>query len=305
MRVAVLGVHGLVGEAFSRNLPEKQLLLSREDLDFTDIHQLSSVLKSHDIDTVINCAAVVGGIYLNRTAPYDMFSSNILLSESILKSCIAAGVSDLVQFCSNCSYPVIASQPYKESALFEGPSHKLNRGYASAKIAAVHSGQCAEDQGLIRVYHPIPCSLFGRNDNYSLNNSHFVAAAIRKIYEATQASQSTVEFWGSGKPFREFMFADNLVSAVLLLLENKLSYDPINIGPGVDTPIKEIINYIAQYSGFQGRVVWDDSKPDGAMHKLLDSSVIKSHGWDIIFPLSQSLSDTYVHYIGNLSALRR
>ena len=154
------------------------------------------------------------------------------------------GVSDLVQFCSNCSYPVLASQPYKESALFDGPSHKLNRGYASAKIAAVHAGQCAEDQGLIRVYHPIPCSLFGRNDNYSLNNSHFVAAAIRKIYEASQANKSTVEFWGSGKPFREFMFADNLVSAVLLLLEHKLSYEPINIGPGVDTPIKEIINYI-------------------------------------------------------------
>ena len=170
MRVAVLGVQGLVGDAFSRCLPGKQLLLSREDLDFTDSLQLTLLLKSHDIDTVINCAAVVGGIELNRTAPYDMFSSNILLSESILKSCISAGVADLVQFCSNCSYPVLAKQPYKESSLFEGLPHKLNRGYASAKIASLHSGQCAEAQGLIRVYHPIPCSLFGRNDNYSLNN---------------------------------------------------------------------------------------------------------------------------------------
>ena len=305
MRVAVLGINGLVGDAFCRKFPEKQLLLSRKDLDFTDVDQLSLILKSHNIDTVINCAAVVGGIELNRTVPYDIFSSNILLSESVLKSCISAGVSDLVQFCSNCSYPALVNQPYRESALFDGLPHNLNRGYAAAKIASVHSGQCAEAQGLIRVYHPIPCSLFGRNDNYSLSNSHFVAAAIRKIYEATQSHQSTVEFWGSGKPYREFMFADNLVSAVLILLEKQLSYNPINIGPGFDTPIKEIIDYISQYSGYNGRIAWDTSKPDGAMHKLLDSSIIKSHGWDINYPLQNSLLETYRFYSENISMLRR
>ena len=305
MRVAILGVNGLLGDAFRRKFQNPQLLLSRQNIDFVDSEGLSRILKSHQIDTVINCAAVVGGIELNRTKPYDMFSSNISLSESVLKACINSGVSDLVQFCSNCSYPAISNQPYKESTLFDGPSHKLNKGYASAKIASVHSGQCAEDQGLIRVYHPIPCSLFGLNDNYSLANSHFVAAAIRKIYEAKLLNKTNVEFWGTGKPYREFLCADNVPSAIKLLLENKYSYDPINIGTGRDTPIKDVINFLISHSKFKGEVKWDSSKPDGAMHKLLDSALITAMGWKHEYDLFDSLSMTYDFYSHNNNSLRK
>lgn len=305
MRVAVLGVDGLLGDAFRRNFKESQLLLSRKDIDFLDFNGLSNLLKSNHIDTVINCAAVVGGIELNRKKPYDMFSLNISLSESILKSCISSDVSDLVQFCSNCSYPTLASQPYKESALFEGLAHKFNQGYAAAKIASVHSGQCAEDQGLIRVYHPIPCSLFGLNDNYSESNSHFVAAAIRKIFEANQSSQAFVEFWGSGKPYREFMFADNIPSAIKHILACKSSYNPINIGTGKDTSIKDVIEHLISFSNFNGNVRWDTSKPDGAMHKLLDSSKITSLGWEPKHNLFESLSRTYEFYCKHYDNLRK
>lgn len=305
MRVAVLGKSGLVGDAFVRNLTNIQLLVGRKDINLKNSGELSRLLNKNQIDTVINCSAVVGGINLNRSKPYDMFSENIALSESVLRASIDSGVTDLVQFCSNCSYPVVAEQPYNESDLFNGPAHKLNKGYASAKIAAVHSGQCAEQQGLIRVYHPIPCSLFGRNDNYSTNNSHFVAAAIRKIYEANKLNKESVEFWGTGNPYREFMYADNLVSAVNLLIEKRLSYEPINIGPGVDTPIKNIIATLTKKSGFEGRVVWDKTKPDGALHKLLDSSIIKSHGWSILHKLEDSLMETYDFYSNNLEMLRR
>ena len=305
MNIAVLGINGLVGDAFRRNLEDPQLLLSRDNFDFLDTDQLRATLKANQIDTVINCAAIVGGIELNRTKPYKMFSENISLSESILKSCITSGVANLVQFCSNCSYPVDSQQPYKEQTLFDGPSHKLNKGYASAKIASVQAGQCAEDQGLIRVYHPIPCSLFGKNDNYSASNSHFVAAAIRKIYEAKSNGQNSVTFWGTGKPYREFMYADNLVSAIKTLLEKKMSYQPVNIGPGIDTPIKDIINLISGFANFSGKILWDSSKPDGALHKLLDSNIIKSCGWEPSHSLEESLSITYRFYQDNLHKLRR
>ena len=304
MRFAILGKNGLVGDAFRRNLNDVQLLVGREDIDLKDTNKLEQSLRENKIDTVINAAAIVGGIELNRSKPYDMLSENISLSESILRASINSGVSNLVQFCSNCSYPVDAKQPYKENDLFNGPAHKLNKGYASAKITAVHSGQCAEQQGLIKVYHPIPCSLFGKNDNYSKSNSHFVAAAIRKIYEAKESNRESVEFWGSGKPYREFMYADNLVSAVRLLIDKELSYSPINIGPGEDTPIKEVIEIIKEISGFKGSVIWDKTKPDGAMHKLLDSSIIKSHGWSISKPLYSSLLETYNFYADNKSMLR-
>lgn len=219
MRIAVRDINGLVGDAFYRLLYKTQLFPKRDDVDLLDTHKLSLILKSDQIEVATNCAAVVGEIQLNRIRSYVVFYSNIVLSQATLQACISSGVSDLVQSSSNCSYPDPATQPYKESALFDSPSHKLNCGYASAKIASVHAGQCAEDQGLIRVYHPIPCSLFGRNDNCCQNNSHFIAEAIRKIFEAKPLNQASVHFWDTGTTYRESMYADNLVCAVLLLLK--------------------------------------------------------------------------------------
>lgn len=304
MRSAILGTKGLVGDAFSRNCSHAVLFLSREDVDLLDTAALSNLLITNRIDTVINCAAKVGGIELNRSEPYHMFTANISIGLSVLRASISAGVSNLVQFCSNCAYPVSAQQPYKESTLLDGPSHHLNKGYAAAKLAALQAGQCAETQGLIRVFHPIPCSLFGLRDNYSLTNSHFIAAAIRKVHSATSRDCKEIQFWGTGKPYREFMFADHVVSAVDNLLEKKLSYDPVNIGTGVDTPIKDIIEHICSHSGYEGTLCWDHSKPDGAMHKLLDSSTLYSHGWEPPLDLYPRLSQTFDYYLSNLDTLR-
>jgi GDP-L-fucose synthase len=188
-------------------------------------------------------------------------------------------VTDLVQFCSNCVYPVNAVQPYKEVDLFMGEPVKANKGYAAAKIACVHAGQAAEDQYGLRVYHPIPCSLYGFSDNYDINNSHFIPAVIRKISEAVDQDVEAITFWGSGTPRREFLFADELASAINIMLEKQYSYHPLNIGPGVDTPIRDIISLVSDHAGFKGEVLWDENKPDGALRKLLDSSLLKSWGW--------------------------
>jgi GDP-L-fucose synthase len=304
MRSAILGSKGLVGDAFSRNCSHAVLFLSRQDVDLLDTAALSDLLIANRIDTVVNCAAKVGGIELNRSEPYNMFTYNISISLSVLQASISAGASNLVQFCSNCAYPVSAHQPYKESTLLDGPPYHLNKGYAAAKLSALKAGQCAEDQGLIRVFHPIPCSLFGLRDNYSLNNSHFIAAVIRKVYSAVSLDDKKIEFWGTGNPYREFMFADHLVSAIDHLLEKQLSYDPVNIGTGVDTPIKDIIEHICTYSGYRGSIYWDHSKPDGALHKLLDSSILYSHGWEPPLDLLSRLSETFDYFVSNQDTLR-
>ena len=304
MRTAILGSKGLVGESLSRTLPSIELALSRKDLDVSDTNQLCKILRYNQIDTVINCAAYVGGIELNRSRPYDMYLRNIQISQSVLTASIQSGISDLVQFCSNCAYPITAQQPYKESSLFEGLPHKLNRGYAAAKITAVHAGQAAESQKLIRVYHPIPCSLFGFHDNYNTSESHFIPAAIRKIFDAVRENAHSIRFWGTGRPFREFMFADNLGSAIMIILDNRLSYNPINIGSGLDTPINNIVSHISSRAGYLGDVTWDRSKPDGVMHKLLDSGYIYSHGWSPPCDLYDSLNATCDFYLQNMSQLR-
>lgn len=274
-----MGSRGLVGDAMARTKNNVVLALSREDCDVTDTSKLASILRREKIDVLINCAAKVGGIQLNRTEPYTMYQTNSQIGYSVLQASLQSGVTDLVQLCSNCAYPANAIQPYKEVDLLMGEPVKANKGYSAAKIACLHAGQAAEDQFGLRVYHPIPCSLFGLADNYDPNNSHFIPAVIRKIKEAVEQKLDTITFWGTGTPRREFLFADELSSAINIMLDKRYSYYPLNIGPGLDTPIRDIITIISAHAGYKGQILWDQTKPDGALKKLLDSSLLKSWGW--------------------------
>jgi len=304
VRIAILGSKGLVGESLSRTLPSVAVTLSRSEVDLTNVQELAHILKLNQIDVVINCAAYVGGIALNTSRPFDMFAFNIHLTQAVLQASINAGVNDLVQFCSNCAYPVASIQPYKEVSIFDGLSQESNRGYAASKIAALHAGQCAEKQGLIRVYHPVPCSLFGFHDNYRLSESHFVPAVIRKLHEAVISKVLRIEFWGTGKPLRELMFVDDIASAISILLQKRASYNPINIGSGTEIEIKNVVDHISRFAGFCGDVIWDNTKPDGVSRKLLDSSRINSLGWAPSFELKTSLANTYNFFRENRSRLR-
>jgi GDP-L-fucose synthase len=296
MRIAILGSHGLVGEAMTRTMDNVVLALSREVCDVTDTSKLISLLRREKIDVVMNCAAKVGGIQLNRMEPYTMYQANSQIGYSVLQACLQSDVTDLVQLCSSCAYPADAIQPYKESELLMGEPVKSNKGYAAAKIASLHAGQAAEDQFGLRVYHPIICSLFGLADNFNPNDSHFVPAVIRKIKEAVDQSLDTITFWGTGKPRREYLFADELSSAINMMLERRYSYLPLNIGPGVDVPISDIISTISCHAGFKGHILWDETKPDGALKKLLDSSLVKSWGWLPAEPLVDTLCKTYDYF---------
>lgn len=304
-RVAILGSDGLVGDALARTLDQEIVLcLGRSDCDLNVTSKLARFLRSEKINLVINCAAVVGGIEVNRNSPYDLFSNNITLPLSVINACLQADIPQLVQFCSNCSYPAQAEQPYKESDFFLGPPVETNLGYASAKTAAVRAAQCVESQYGLKVYHPIPCSLFGLNDNFSLANSHFIPAVIRKISDASVNNSPSLTFWGSGKPLREFLFADAIASAIMTVINADYSYHPINIGSGSDTPIQDIISCLVDHSGYNGQIYWDTTKPDGALRKLLDSSLLNSLGWQPPSNFLDSLKYTYDFFLKNKASLR-
>lgn len=296
MRVAIIGSRGLVGDALSRNLEEDIIKISRDKIDCLETENLSLFLKKEKIDVVINCAAYVGGIDINRQKPYTMFRKNLELSQSVLNACIASNIKSLVQFCSNCAYPKNATQPYKEIELLNGKSVNTNQGYAAAKIAGFQAGIAAHNEYGIDVYHPIPCSLFGYRDNYNLANSHFVAAAIRKISKAVRLNEEKIVFWGTGTPYRELLFADELGNVIKKILDSKLANEPINIATGVDTPISRIIEIISSVAGFKGEIKWDTSKPDGAIHKLLDNTKMKKLNWKLRDNLEESLAKTYRHF---------
>ncbi len=296
MRVAVIGSRGLVGDALCRNLQEDIIEINRDNCNILDTKHLRDFLYREKIDVAINCAACVGGIHLNRKRPYTMFRLNLELNQSVLNACIRSDTNKLVQFCSNCAYPREAIQPYKEIDLFNGQSANTNQGYAAAKIAGLQAGIAAHSEYGIDVYHPIPCSLFGYRDNYNINNSHFVAAAIRKIHEAVKYRESSILFWGTGKPCREILFADELANAIKKILEANLANEPVNIATGIDTPIIKIIEIISTIAGYKGEIRWDKSKPDGALHKLLNNTKMKELNWEPQKNLEESLRKTFVHY---------
>ena len=296
MKIAVLGANGLVGDALARNLEADIFKLKKEKMDVLNTDMLRDYLKSERFELVINCAAYVGGIELNRKKQYTMFSKNIEINQSVINACIASDIGKLVLFCSNCVYPVKAIQPYNENDIFNGDAIETNQGYAAAKIAGIQAGRAAHQEYGIDVYHPIPCSLFGYRDNYKREKSHFIAAAISKIYGAVERGDREIKFWGTGKPCRELLFADELASALSKILEKGMANEPINIGTGEETPIREVIEILSEIAGYNGDITWDNSKPDGAMHKLLDNSKMKQLNWKPKLSLRETLKKTYKYF---------
>ena len=296
MRIAILGADGLVGEALSRNLKRELITIRRKDVDIRETKKLRNLLKKERIDMAINCAAYVGGIEMNRMKPYTMFKSNIEITQSVINACIEVEIGEMVLFGSNCMYPKNAKQPFREEDLFKGESVETNQGYAAAKIAGIQSSIAANKEYGINIYHPIPCSLYGYRDNYDLNKSHFVAAAIRKISNAASKGSKEIVFWGSGKPYREILFADEIAEAIEIIVKNKIVNRPINIGTGVDTPIKKVIESISKLTNYKGEIKWDITKPDGALHKLLDNQKIKELGWKTKYTLEEGLEKTLKYY---------
>ena len=303
----ITGKHGLIGSSFVRlfnrnNVPF--LSISRKDLNLLDFEKTIDFFKEHKFETIINCAALVGGIKANSSRQYDFLSENMRIQNNLIDASIQSNIKNIVFLNSNCSYPANASQPFTESSYFDGDPHQSNLGYALAKRSAFLQSIPLLNQYKIKTFHPIPCSLYGPNDNFNLENSHFIAAVIRKIVNAKESKKEKIEFWGSGNPRREFMHVDDAAIGIKYLIDNKLSGKLINICWGEDHKIKEIIDICKKIIGFDGDVIWDSDKPDGMMRKLQSPKILKDLGWEPQITLKDGLNKTINWFLANRDKLR-
>ena len=303
----ITGQDGLIGSAMVRLFKKKKLSFlstSRKDLNLLDYSKTTEFFKENKFETIINCAALVGGIKANSSRQYDFLSENMRIQNNIMDASIKSGIKNIVFLNSNCSYPSNALQPYLESTYFDGEPHQSNLGYALAKRSAFLQSIPLLNQYDIKTFHPIPCSLYGPNDNFNLENSHFIAAVIRKIIQAKECKKATLDFWGSGNPRREFMHVDDAADGIKYLIDNNHSGKLINICWGKDHKIKKIIDICKEIIGFDGEVLWDSSKPDGMMQKLQSPEILKNAGWKPKILLEEGLINTINWFLGNPDKLR-
>ena len=304
MKIYVAGHRGLVGSAIVRAIEKGAHHVwvgkTHADLDLLDRNAVFDYMASEKPDSVIIAAAKVGGIHANNTYPVQFLTENLQIETNLMDAAHAAGIPRLLFLGSSCVYPRHAQQPIKEEYLLTGELEKTNEAYALAKISGLKLVQAYRNQYGNRWISAMPTNMYGPGDNFDLENSHVLPALIRKFHEAQVANAKSVTLWGSGSPLREFLHADDLASACLFLLENYDDEIAINIGTGVDISIQDLGELISKVVGFQGKIEWDSSKPDGTPRKLLDISRITALGWKPTISLEAGLEDTYSSYLENL-----
>jgi GDP-L-fucose synthase len=296
----VAGHRGLVGSAIWRHLESQGFtaLLGRSsaDLDLRARDQVFDFYAENRPRYVILAAAKVGGIMANSTCPADFLSDNLRIQVNVLDAAAAFGVERLLFLGSSCIYPKHAPQPLKEEYLLTGALEPSNDAYAIAKIAGILHVQALRRQRGVRFISAMPTNMYGPNDNFDLETSHVLPAMIRKFHDAKVAGLDQVTLWGSGAPRREFLYADDLARACLMLLERYDKAETINVGTGEDVSIAELAGTVAAAVGFEGRLAWDRTKPDGTPRKLLDVSKINRLGWNASTPLDQGVRGTCEWY---------
>jgi GDP-L-fucose synthase len=261
--------------------------------DLRNLQKTRELLLDIKPDVVIDAAAKVGGILANSTEPVDFLLNNLQIQTNLFSACHEANVRKVVFLSSSCVYPKLAEQPIKESSLLTGSLEDTNSAYAIAKIAGMRLIQAYRQQYNRHWISVMPTNLFGMFDNFSTNSSHVLPALIRKFHDAKTNNESKVILWGSGMPKRELMEVNEFARALLLVVDKYDDLETINIGTGKDLTIKEISDIVKNVVGFQGEVVWDDSKPDGTPRKLLDITKLKNLGYESQVDLKIGITNTY------------
>lgn len=316
-RIFVAGHRGMVGSALIRRLQalghDNIVTASRSELDLTNQTAVQGFFDQEAIDQVYLAAAKVGGIHANNAYPADFIYQNLMIEANIIQAAHAAGVQRLLFLGSSCIYPKHAEQPMREEALLTGTLEPTNEPYAIAKIAGIKLCESYNRQHGRDYRSVMPTNLYGPNDNYHPDNSHVIPALLRRFHEATQRGDAEVVVWGSGKPMREFLHVDDMAAASVHVMnlpseafqthtQPMLSH--INVGTGVDCTIRELAETIARVTGFQGRLVFDASKPDGTPRKLMDVSRLKALGWQASVSLEDGLRDAYQWYLNHQDTAR-
>ena len=296
----VAGHRGLVGSAVWRHLEQRGHtdLVGRtsSELDLRDRPAVDAFFDEVRPTYVVLAAAKVGGIVANSTYPADFLSENVRIQVNVLDAAARTGVQRLLFLGSSCIYPKYADQPIREESLLTGPLEETNDAYAIAKIAGVLHVQALRRQHGSSFISAMPTNLYGANDNFDPETSHVLPALVRKFAEAKLSGAASVELWGTGRPRREFLWADDLARACVTLLERYDEPEPINIGVGEDLTIKELALLIADVVGFDGSLTFDPSRPDGTPRKVLDVSRIRRLGWKPEMPLREGIERIYLSY---------
>lgn len=305
-KIFVAGHRGLVGSAIKRELEARGyfniLTRTHNELDLTNSHAVKLFFEEEKPDYVILSAAKVGGIHGNNTYPVEFFTENMKIQLNVIENSFKNNVKKLLFLGSSCIYPKNAPQPMKEEYLLSSELEKTNEMYALAKISGLKLCDAYNREYGTDYISVMPCNLYGLNDNYDRENAHVLPMLVRRFHEAKEAGLKEVTVWGTGTPLREFMYAGDLAQAVVFLMENKSAKeigDFINIGTGKEVTILELAEMIKEVVGFDGNIVFDKSKPDGTMRKLMDVSRINTLGWQAKTSLKDGIKIVYNDFLEN------
>ena len=296
-KIYIAGHSGMVGSAIWRRLEKegfKNLMgCTSAELDLADQLSTDAFFKANKPEFVFLAAAKVGGIHANNTNRADFIYDNLIIEANVIHSAHTHGVKKLLFLGSSCIYPKMAAQPLKEKYLLSGILERTNEPYAIAKIAGIKLCEAYREQHNCNFISVMPTNLYGIGDNYDLDNSHVLPALIHKFHNAKVEKASSVTLWGTGSAMREFLYADDLADACLMLMKNYDDPEPINVGVGKDLTICELANRVKKLVGFEGTIHWDTSKPEGTPKKLLDVSKINSLGWSARTSLDEGIMKSY------------
>ena len=293
----IAGSSGMVGRGIVRIAKSQGINdiveVNSKTCDLRNLQKTRELLLDTKPDVVIDAAAKVGGILANSTEPVDFMINNLQIQTNLFSASHEANVKKVVFLSSSCVYPKLAAQPIKESSLLTGSLEETNSAYAVAKIAGMRLIQAYRQQFNRNWISVMPTNLFGTFDKFSTTTSHVLPALIRKFHDAKVNNESSVTLWGTGKPKRELMEVDEFARALLLIVEKYDDVETINIGTGKDLSIKEISEIVKEVVGFQGEVMWDESKPDGTPRKLLDITKLRNLGYQPNEDLKTGITKTY------------
>ncbi|QOJ30161.1 MAG: GDP-L-fucose synthase [Ignavibacteriales bacterium] len=315
-KIMVAGHKGMVGSAIVRELSSRGYVnlatVDRNEADLRNQQQVFDRMESASPEVVVIAAAKVGGIMANNIYRGEFLYDNLMIEANLIEASRRVGVKKLLFLGSSCIYPKFAEQPIREESLLTGTLEFTNEPYAIAKITGIKLCESYYRQYGCNYFSAMPTNLYGPGDNFDLEKSHVLPALMRKFHEAKAAGKDHVMVWGTGTVLREFMYVEDLASALAFLLENVDAKDiyekeisHINIGTGSDVTISALAELVKDITGYKGKIIYDTSKPDGTPRKLMDSSRLHELGWESSVSLEEGIRRTYKWFLENIETIKR